>query len=52
VAQVCDPSYLRGRDQEDRGSKQPRQIVLETLSQKKNHQGKKKGGRAGRMAHV
>jgi hypothetical protein len=34
VAHMCNPTYSGGRDQEDCGSKQPRQIVLETLSQK------------------
>jgi hypothetical protein len=33
VAHACNPSYSEGRDQqEDRGSKQPGQIVYETLS--------------------
>jgi hypothetical protein len=35
VAHTCNPSYSGGRDQEDRVRRQPGQIVLETLSQKK-----------------
>jgi hypothetical protein len=35
VAHVCNPSYSEGRDQENCGSSQPRQIVRETLSWKK-----------------
>jgi hypothetical protein len=34
VAHSCNPSYSGGRDQEDRGSKLPGQIVQETLSKK------------------
>jgi hypothetical protein len=34
VAHTYNPRYSGGRDQEDHGSKPPRQIVLETLSQK------------------
>jgi hypothetical protein len=45
VAHTCHPSYLGGKDQEDRGS--PRQIVRETLSQKYPTQ-----NRAGRVAQV
>jgi hypothetical protein len=37
VAHACNPSYSRGRDQEDHGSKQPWQIVHKTLSQKILH---------------
>jgi hypothetical protein len=37
VAHACNPSYSGGRDQEDQGSKPDGQIVLETLSRKKNH---------------
>jgi hypothetical protein len=33
-AHACNPSYSGGKDQEDRGLKSPRQIVLETLSRK------------------
>jgi hypothetical protein len=32
VTQVCNPSYLEGRDQEDYGSSQPGEVVPETLS--------------------
>jgi hypothetical protein len=35
VAHTCNPSYSRGRDQEDLGSKAAWVIVHETLSQKK-----------------
>jgi hypothetical protein len=31
---LCNPSYSKGRDQEDLVQSQPRQIILETLSQK------------------
>jgi hypothetical protein len=34
VVLVCNSSYSGGRDQEDRGSDQSRQIVCETLSRK------------------
>jgi hypothetical protein len=37
VAHTCNPSYSGGRDQEGRGSKQPGQIVYETLSRKAHH---------------
>jgi hypothetical protein len=37
VAHACNPSYSRGRDQEDRSSKSAVQIVHETLSQKTLH---------------
>jgi hypothetical protein len=47
VVHACNPSYSGGRDQEDCGSKQPRQIVHETLSQKTLHK-----NRAGRVAQV
>jgi hypothetical protein len=34
VAHACNPSSLGGSDQEDWGLSQPRQIVLQALSQK------------------
>jgi hypothetical protein len=34
VAHTCNSSYSGGKDQEDRGLKPARQIVLKTLSQK------------------
>jgi hypothetical protein len=34
VVHACNPSYSGGRDQEDCSSRQPRQIVLETQTQK------------------
>jgi hypothetical protein len=48
VAQACNPSYSGGRDQEDRGSSQPRQIVQKTLSQKSL---KRAGGEAQGIGH-
>jgi hypothetical protein len=45
LAHAYNPSYSGGRDQEDCGSKQPRQIVCKTLSQKNSSQ-----KRAGRVA--
>jgi hypothetical protein len=44
VAHTCKPSYSGGRNQEDHGSKQPGQIVCETLSRKKPIK-KKRAGR-------
>jgi hypothetical protein len=34
VAHACNPSFSRGRDQEDAVQSQPRQIVRKTLSRK------------------
>jgi hypothetical protein len=34
VAHACNPSYSKGRDQEEHGSKSAWQIVCETLSRK------------------
>jgi hypothetical protein len=48
-AHTCNPSYLGGRDQEDRRS-QPVQIVHETLSQKNPSQ-KRAGGVAQSVGH-
>jgi hypothetical protein len=31
VAHACNPSYSRGRHQENHGSNQPRQIVFKTI---------------------
>jgi hypothetical protein len=45
VAHICNPSYLGGRDQEDRS--QPGQTVCKTLSQKYS-----RPKRAGRVAQV
>jgi hypothetical protein len=45
VTYACHPSYSGGRDQEDLIQSQPRQIVCETLSQKKSQK------RAGGVAH-
>jgi hypothetical protein len=35
MVHTCNPSYLGGRDQEDPVQRQSRQILHETLSQKK-----------------
>jgi hypothetical protein len=43
VAHVCSPSYSGGRDQEDSGSRQPGQIVLNTLPQKPLHKNRAGG---------
>jgi hypothetical protein len=45
VAHACNPSYSRGRDQEDRVSKSAGQIVCRILSQKNPSQ-KRAGGMA------
>jgi hypothetical protein len=37
VAHFCNPGYSGGRNQKDRGSKQARQIVRDTISQKTHH---------------
>jgi hypothetical protein len=47
VAHTCNPSYSRGRDQEDHNSKLTEQRVHKTLSQKKTSQ-----KRAGEVAQV
>jgi hypothetical protein len=44
VAHAYNPSYSGGRDQEDCDLSQPRQIVRETLSQKKKNSQKRAGG--------
>jgi hypothetical protein len=43
AAHACNPSYSRGRDQEDGSSNQPRQIVHETLSPKTLHKNRPDG---------
>jgi hypothetical protein len=50
VAHACNFSYSRGRDQEDHSSKTARQIVCETLSQKKEKKPKNPQKRAGGVA--
>jgi hypothetical protein len=47
-----NPSYLGGRDQEDRGLKPAWQIVQETLSQKYPTLKKEAGGMAQVVAHL
>jgi hypothetical protein len=45
VSHACDPSYSGGRDQEDHGLSQSREIIQKTLSQKNPLQ-KRAGGAA------
>jgi hypothetical protein len=50
MAHACNPNYLRGRDQEDRGLKLVRQIVLRPYLKKTLH--KKRAGGVAQGEHL